>query len=67
MPRFYFDHALEVGAQFELPPDIARHIGVLRLRVGDVITLFNGRGGEFAATLTVIDKHRVVAHIKTFD
>jgi len=67
MPRFYFDHALEVGTQFELPADIARHIGVLRLKVGDVVTLFNGRGGEFAGTLTLVDKHRAIAHIKTFD
>ena len=67
MPRFYLDHPFEVGALFELPEGIARHIGVLRLRAGDTITLFNGRGGEFAATLTLIEKHRVTAHLKTFD
>ena len=67
MPRFYLDQTLEVGALCELPEGIARHIGVLRLRAGDTITLFNGRGGEFAATLQQIEKHRVTAQVKTFD
>ncbi len=38
---------------------------VLRARVGDVITLFNGEGGEYGATLTAIDKKAV--HIRIGD
>lgn len=67
MPRFYLDQSLEIGMQCELPEDLSHHIGVLRLKVGDTVTLFNGRGGEFAATLSVMEKRRVTAHIKTFD
>jgi 16S rRNA (uracil1498-N3)-methyltransferase len=36
----------------DLPPGAARHVQVLRLQPGDGITLFNGEGGEFAATVT---------------
>jgi len=67
MPRFYLDQPLEIGMQCELPEDLSHHIGVLRLKVGDTVTLFNGRGGEFAATLSVMEKRRATAHIKTFD
>lgn len=67
MPRFYLNYPLEVGALCELPEGIARHIAVLRLKVGDTITLFNGMGGEFAATLSLVGKQQVIAHIKTFD
>jgi len=35
-----------------LPPSAARHVQVLHLQPGDGITLFNGEGGEFAATVT---------------
>jgi 16S rRNA (uracil1498-N3)-methyltransferase len=35
-----------------LPPGAARHVQVLRMQPGDVITLFNGEGGEFEATVT---------------
>lgn len=67
MPRFYLDHALEIGTHCELPEDLSHHIGVLRLKVGDTITLFNGRGGEFNATLSLIEKRRITADVKTFD
>jgi len=67
MPRFYLDQSLEIGMHCELPDDLSHHIGVLRLKVGDTVTLFNGRGGEFAATLSVMEKRHVTAHIKTFD
>nr|NDG09020.1 16S rRNA (uracil(1498)-N(3))-methyltransferase [Oxalobacteraceae bacterium] len=67
MPRFYLDHALEIGTHCELPEDLSHHIGVLRLKAGDTITLFNGRGGEFNATLSLIEKRSVTADVKTFD
>jgi 16S rRNA (uracil1498-N3)-methyltransferase len=67
MPRFYLDHTLEIGTHCELPEDLSHHIGVLRLKAGDTITLFNGRGGEFNATLSLIEKRSVTADVKTFD
>ena len=42
MPRFYCPVALHSGAVLTLPPGAARHVQVLRLQPGDVITLFNG-------------------------
>jgi 16S rRNA (uracil1498-N3)-methyltransferase len=52
MPRFYCPAPLATGLSLELPAGAARHVQVLRLQPGDSITLFNGEGGEFAATVT---------------
>ena len=49
-PRFHCPVAMPVGRDLVLPDDVARHaVRSLRLRVGDVITLFDGRGGEYRA------------------
>ena len=52
MPRFYCPTPLAPGLALSLPAGAARHVQVLRLQPGDVITLFNGEGGEFDATVT---------------
>ena len=52
MPRFYCPTPLATGLALSLPPGAARHVQVLRLQPGDEITLFNGEGGEFDATVT---------------
>ena len=52
MPRFYCPSPLATGLALSLPPGAARHVQVLRLQPGDAITLFNGEGGEFDATVT---------------
>ncbi len=50
--RFYVDADLAVGRALRLPPSAAHHAShVLRLRDGDPIVLFNGRGGEYHAVL----------------
>ena len=51
MPRFFCPAPLAEGLQLELPAGAARHVQVLRLQPGAVITLFNGQGGEWAATV----------------
>ena len=52
LPRVYVDLALASGNEVELPEAAANHVvRVLRLRTGEALTLFNGRGGEYAATL----------------
>jgi 16S rRNA (uracil1498-N3)-methyltransferase len=66
MPRFYFAQPLNIGDQLDLPPDVAHHVQVLRHAIGDHITLFNGEGGEFTATITAIEKRRASVEIKTF-
>ncbi len=41
------------GEQLALPPDEAAHVSrVLRLVAGDTLRVFNGRGGEWTATIT---------------
>jgi 16S rRNA (uracil1498-N3)-methyltransferase len=52
MARFYCPLPLHTGDAVSLPPSAARHVQVLRLQPGDGITLFNGEGGEFEATVT---------------
>ncbi|RJG05564.1 16S rRNA (uracil(1498)-N(3))-methyltransferase [Noviherbaspirillum cavernae] len=66
MPRFFDPQSLQVGAIISLPDHVAHHVRVLRMAHGDNITLFNGEGGEYTATLTEIDKKRASAEIKTF-
>ena len=70
-PRFFCATPLpDSGSMPEiaLPPATARHIAqALRMRVGDAVTLFNGNGGEFAATIARIDKRGVVVRIGAFD
>ena len=67
MPRFYLNQDLDTGMQCTLPEELAHHIAVLRMKPGEMITLFNGRGGEYAATITHIEKRRAIADIKAFD
>jgi 16S rRNA (uracil1498-N3)-methyltransferase len=50
--RFFFPHALPESGDVPLPESIAHHSSrVLRLRDGDDVVLFDGRGGEVAACL----------------
>lgn len=63
-PRFYLDQALAPGARFGLPPGPARHAArALRLAPGDTVTLFNGRGGEYAARIERIHKDEVAVAV----
>lgn len=52
MPRFHCDLPLALGHLVTLPDAVARHaIGVLRLRAGQAVTLFNGDGSEYHGVL----------------
>lgn len=52
MPRFYCDLPLSSGHLVALPEAVARHaVGVLRLRAGEAVVLFNGDGGEYHGVL----------------
>jgi 16S rRNA (uracil1498-N3)-methyltransferase len=54
----------------DLPAGAARHVQVLRLQPGDVITLFNGgpgmssTGGEFDATVTQMGRSHVQVQVE---
>jgi 16S rRNA (uracil1498-N3)-methyltransferase len=65
VPRFYLDAPLRAGGVCTLSEDAAHHaIHVLRLREGDPITLFNGRGGEFAGRIASIQRLRLAVDLR---
>jgi 16S rRNA (uracil1498-N3)-methyltransferase len=49
--RLFVDRPLQAREAFDLPAGAARHAQVLRLQPGAEIVLFNGQGGEWAATV----------------
>lgn len=55
--RFYHSAAITVGQVTELSAENRHHAArVLRLREGDLVTLFDGNGGEFSAHIENINK-----------
>lgn len=63
-PRFFCPEGLAPGASLSLPENAARHAArVLRLSAGAAVTLFDGRGGEYAATIASVRKDEVVAEV----
>jgi 16S rRNA (uracil1498-N3)-methyltransferase len=51
-PRFFSPFPLEIGARLDLTESAARHAArVLRLKPGDALTLFDGKGGEYAGRI----------------
>ena len=63
MPRFYCPVPLAMDAALELPATAARHVQVLRLQPGAAITLFNGEGGEYTATVQRMGRSEVAVRI----
>lgn len=60
VPRFYLDAPLRAGGVCTLPEDSAHHaVHVLRLREGEEVTLFNGRGGEYAARIASMQRLKI--------
>jgi len=64
MPRFYCPQPLAVGLTVSLPEAVAHHVQVLRLPLGELVTLFNGEGGEYSASLTEIGRRSASAEVK---
>jgi 16S rRNA (uracil1498-N3)-methyltransferase len=63
MPRFFIDVPLHAGALLDLPETVVRHVQVLRLKIGDALTLFDGTGGEYPAVLTTLEKRHATAQL----
>lgn len=62
--RVYVGAPLVIGSPAILAGDAANHIGrVLRLRPGDPLTLFDGRGGEYAAQVTDLQGAKVIVQV----
>lgn len=60
-PRLFVSQALRADTALTLPEAAARHAQVLRLQPGSEVTLFDGRGGEWAARIEAMGKREVTA------
>lgn len=62
--RLYVPSKLESGMSLELDADRAHYVRtVLRLRVNYSLRVFNGEGGEFSATLSLVSRQAVVIEV----
>ncbi len=67
IPRIFVEHALQVGAQIELPAEVANYcLRVLRLKEGAELVLFNGQGGEYAARLLAAGRREARVEVAAF-
>lgn len=67
IPRIHIPSQLETGQTISLDKAAANHISrVLRMKQGDTLTLFNGGGGEYSASIINIEKHDVTVQIEQF-
>jgi 16S rRNA (uracil1498-N3)-methyltransferase len=67
MPRFFCDAPLQTGQTLSLPEAAARHVQVLRHQPGQTITLFNGLGGEWQATIDKMGRQDVVVTLQSHE
>ncbi len=59
-PRLFSSIQLRANTEIVLGNEQARYVGrVLRLRPGDDLTAFDGRGGEYAATVRTVTKREL--------
>ena len=64
LTRVHVPGPLTAGRRHTIDGDAANHIArVLRLRQGDPLTLFDGRGGEYAARVEELHKGAVIVSI----
>jgi len=57
MTRLYLPQTLTSGSTLDLPDEAFRHlVQVLRMQTGESLTVFNGQGGEYAATLATASR-----------
>jgi 16S rRNA (uracil1498-N3)-methyltransferase len=61
IPRIHTGQTLQGNTDLQLEPGSSQHIArALRMRAGDMLTLFNGEGGEYAAEILAVDKKKVL-------
>ncbi len=64
--RFYSPENLTIGATVKLSENAAAHaVKVMRLSVGDALTLFNGDGFDYTCELLSAKKSEVLAKVKS--
>jgi len=61
IPRIYTSQRLRANAGIALEAGPSQHLArVLRMRPGDALTLFDGRGGEYGATISALERKQVL-------
>lgn len=65
--RLYIEQPLQADTLITLPSGPARHVQVLRLQPGAEITLFNGEGGEWRATVQQMGRSEVQVQVQQHD
>ncbi len=64
IPRLYCPDLVITSEPIALPSPVVRHIvQVLRLKVGAIIQVFDGKGGEYEATLTYVAKREAMMQL----
>ena len=65
LTRVYVEETLAAGKSFTLEGSAANHVmRVLRLREGDTLTLFDGRGGEYTARISGFRRDSVQVEVQ---
>jgi 16S rRNA (uracil1498-N3)-methyltransferase len=65
LTRVHVDSDLRTGQRLTVEGSAGNHISrVLRLRVGEPLTLFNGQGGEYAASIEEIRRDTVMVTVQ---
>jgi 16S rRNA (uracil1498-N3)-methyltransferase len=68
IPRVYSPQTMAIGDCIELEVGAARHLtSALRMNSGQLVTLFNGQGGEYTAELVDAQKGKASVRITEFD
>lgn len=68
IPRIFSPQPLQCGEQVQLEEQASNHISrVLRMREGRALTIFNGKGGEYQATITTVNKKSVSIQLTDFN
>jgi 16S rRNA (uracil1498-N3)-methyltransferase len=64
LTRLYIPEAIPAHGILDAPPDQAHHVAhVLRLSAGDALTVFDGRGHEYAARIERVSKSGVTLRL----
>jgi 16S rRNA (uracil1498-N3)-methyltransferase len=66
-PRIHSPQPLAAGEVVALPPAAARHVQVLRMQPGELLTLFDGRGGQWTAVIERMGRSDVVVRVDTHE
>lgn len=68
MTRVYQSQSLRVNTTIQLDEQASHHLSrVLRMEVGDKVTVFNGEGGEYEAVIRQINKKNIQVDILSFN